>query len=81
MLRDQHQVQEALHLINCFLILQEVHAQYRAMLDDTTQQQTSTVKRERDQHAAEREQMQRYVCIVCILHYIWAATDHTVHDH
>ncbi len=34
------------------------------MLDDTTQQQASTVKRERDQHAAEREQMQRYGCSV-----------------
>ena len=57
----QNICETAAHDAECFdLIVQEVHAQYRAMLDDTTQQQSSTVKRERDQHAAEREQMQRY---------------------
>ncbi len=40
-------------------MLQAVHAQCQAMVDDTTQHHASTVKRLIDEHAAEREQVQR----------------------
>ena len=39
--------------------VQELRAQFQAMVDDTTQQQASLVKRLKEQHAAERNRMQR----------------------
>lgn len=41
------------------MLSQELHAQYRAMVDDSAKQQAATVKRLKEQQAAEREQMQR----------------------
>ena len=41
------------------VLSQELHAQYRAMVDDSAKQQAATVKRLKEQQAAEREQMQR----------------------
>ena len=38
---------------------QELRAQFQAMVDDTTQQQASLIKRLKEQHAAERERVQR----------------------
>lgn len=43
--------------VPCF---QEVQGQCRAMVDDTAQQQASVVKRLKEQHTAERQQMHRW---------------------
>ena len=48
--------------------LQELRAQFQAMVDDTTQQQAGLVKRLKEQHAAEREQMQRRVLLLAKPH-------------
>ena len=43
---------------------QGLQTQYLAKVDDTTQQQNSTLEGEREQHSSEFEEMQRYACCV-----------------
>ena len=48
--------------------LQELRAQFQAMVDDTTQQQAGLVKRLKEQHAAEVERKQRQVQLLANPH-------------